>query len=162
MTIDDMKRRYGVRGGIFDILTSKSERERGREGEREGGEIRVSCAVAAAHEKRERYALSRARDGERRLVGVRATEGASRKSEKTGVRGDSGTVRPFSRTRDYRHVRRAHGHSLVSTPSNIREYVSLHGDHVPERDADNTSRTPTDRRRHLRRSRPFRDPPPPP
>lgn len=34
---------------------------------------------------------------------------AREQEEREDRRGDSGTVRPFSRTRDYRHARRAHG-----------------------------------------------------
>jgi len=116
----------------------RRDRERGeggreRERERERERLAVSCAAVAAHEKRERHALSRARDGERRLVGVRATEGASRKSEKTGparrLRSCS-TVQSDARlqARETR-VRTLSLHSVETFGS----YVSLHGDHVPAR-----------------------------
>jgi len=65
----------------------RGERERERERERKREREGTNSPSRARRWRRTRnesgMPSSWARDGERRLVGVRATEGASRKSEKT-------------------------------------------------------------------------------
>jgi len=98
------------------------EREREREKEREKERGRTRRLVRGGGGARETRAACPRRG--------RGTESgdwsacARRKARAGRARrpdgGDSGTVRPFSRTRDYRHVRRANGFSLSRSFHTVR------------------------------------------